>query len=832
MRIVIAALLSTLLGLGTSLSSANAEDYYYWPEFGTFAEHNNWGSEFIRVSQANNLGVTGTGVKVAVLDEGLADYEPSLRNKVVAYKNFLPGQSLRAEHGTMAASLISADYNPAVGIQGVAPNASLMVAKVCHRSSCEWEAIRKAVNWAVAEGAQVISMSFSGNIDPYMHATIRAAIDKGVVIVAALGNWGCNPYGYWGMNVSCVQGKTTEGTQATYPIAGLIGAGASDQRGGRVSTLYWSSSFGPNMDLLAPGTDISAYDAYAASNGFGGTSAATPYIAGAAALLLSINADFTPADIQAILQSTASKPFIEKAKVWDSCVRNSETNAWSCNQVVDSNLPQQYYTGAGVLNVEAAVILAKKIVSGKLLPPVQLTQSNLELNIQWDGGPADLYLNSELLAQNAESDYTYQGYKGQSISVQIRRAGNLSRPVTTMMVEEILPLKPIVTNAYGLIGELRIGIENLSSQSDLVWRTKDISSWYSDGYSAVFTSENGDKYGCRAYPEQPGLNDYFWCEIPPTITAISGRLSIIGKNSHLGAESDLISVTNFYGPRPIEIRSVYQEDGFPLFDWDEVPNALSYEYRYESDYILHCTTETSFKVTDQSVLPRGFSVTARPEADCTGNPVGQSESVTYTPLPAKVPKPTGITVKQLFYEYVEFEVPNRNLNSQWRIYRSDGLMVRINNGQRLTVGMQPNEDVNNRTFTYRFSEMVQSTWADSWSELSDPIEVTLPAFEKTSASCVKRMKSITVKCIVQNHRDAQSIRIEYLDFDYQVIAYQEVTNDGNLRVQVRDVKGAAYVRTSPTMGIERSRNSWYRRGEGVITEIARSNYEKLLTQKQ
>ena len=307
MRALAAMTLAALMGFGSAVNCANAEEYFYWPEFGTFAQHNNWGSEFIKVTQANQLGATGAGVKVAVLDEGLADYEPSLRNKVVAYKNFLPGQSIRAEHGTMAASLISADYNPAVGIQGVAPDAQLIVAKVCHRSSCEWEAIRKAVNWAVAEGAQVISMSFSGNIDAYMHATIRAAIDKGVVIVGAMGNWGCNPYGYWGLNVSCVQGRITESTQATYPIAGLIAAGASDQRGARVSSINWSSSFGPNMDLLAPGIDISAYDAYAASNGFGGTSASTPYIAGAAALLFSINPNFTPADIQAILQSTATK---------------------------------------------------------------------------------------------------------------------------------------------------------------------------------------------------------------------------------------------------------------------------------------------------------------------------------------------------------------------------------------------------------------------------------------------------------------------------------------------------------------------------------------------
>jgi hypothetical protein len=305
---------------------------------------------------------------------------------------------------------------------------------------------------------------------------------------------------------------------------------------------------------------------------------------------------------------------------------------------------------------------------------------------------------------------------------------------------------------------------------------------------------------------------------------------VIGKNSQLSPESDLVTINITYGAKPIELRSVYEEDGHPRFYWDEVPNALSYQYRYENEYILHCTTETNFKIPTQPVEPRWFSVSAYDGADCQGSVLAKNEGAFFVPLPPKLPKPTGITVKYVSYDSVEFDVPNRNPNSYWRVYRSDGLMMRIFPQMSFRIGMQANEDLNGKTFSYRFAEMVQTTWADSWSELSDPIQVTLPSPDKIAANCFKRPKSAQVRCTIPGHRDAQKIRIEYLDSAQQVISYKEVNNNGSAFAQVLPVEGAVYVRTSATYGTEKTRNSWYRRGEGTITEIAQANFTKFTHQ--
>ncbi|MEY3406559.1 MAG: hypothetical protein RLZZ556_631, partial [Actinomycetota bacterium] len=360
----VASFLLALFGFtGVLVSPAQADDYYYWPEYGSFASHNDWGFRQVKAAQAHQLGATGQGIKIAILDDGLASYAPGLASKVVAYKDFLPGQFMRGEHGTMVASTIASDYEASVGIGGVAPNASLMVGRVCSRNGCEWEAMRKGVTWAVESGAQIITMSISGSPDPYMHAVFAAAIAKGVVVITSMGNSGCGPYSSWGLNPYCLIGKTRESTQGTYPIAGLIAVGASNPDGGRVATLGWSSSYGPNHDIMAPGLDTSAYDSFAASNGFGGTSSSAPLVAGVAALMLQVKPDLTPSQVQAIIQSTATKPIEEKAKVWDACNKDAETQVWSCNNIIDSDFPQQYFTGAGIANAEEAVKLTKRWVA-------------------------------------------------------------------------------------------------------------------------------------------------------------------------------------------------------------------------------------------------------------------------------------------------------------------------------------------------------------------------------------------------------------------------------------------------------------------------------------
>ena len=830
MKRISALLVAVLALIAGTVSSAVADDYYYWPDFGSFASHNDWGAKAVRAPQANSLGATGAGVKVAYLDDGISATAPGLRSKVIAYKDFLPGNYVRPEHGTMVASTIASDYDPAVGIRGIAPGVSLIVARVCHHGGCDNTAIRKGLAWAIEQGAQVVSISFTGFTDAAMLGAFKAAEKKGVVVVASMGNSGCGPYSNWGINPYCLQGKTRESTQASYPIPGLIAVGASDQRGGRVATLGWSSSYGPNMDLIAPGTDTSAYDSFSASNGFGGTSSSAPIVAGVAALVLQMNPNLKLDQVQAILQATASPALEEKAKVWDSCEYNADTKLWNCNQVVDSEFPQQYFTGAGVVNAEAAVALAKRSFQGLLLEPVTLSQSNLVLDIQWQGGPADLYINSKLVAKNASSGYQYQGFLNQSVAVHIQRYQKQSLPALAMMVDYLVPEKPVISRSFVDSDlQLRFEVIGLESQLDKVWRKKNPWDPYAE-YSGVFEFDDGEIVGCYGNNHLAEETN-FYCSFQRDRTAVSGRFRVMGKNAQLSEPSELISVQIPVLPSKIIFTTTYQDSGLPKFEWPAVPGAKSYQYRYQPQALLYCTQQTSFTVEEQPTQPSSFYVVAFSDEDCSGTTLGSSDYIGWVAQPIKPQKPMGITVKSIWYQNVEFDIPNRDPNALIRIYRSDGLMLRIFPGQRVQVGMQNNEDVNGKAFSYRFVQITNDPYGETWSDASDPIVVTFPDLAAPKAECNDALAGKTVSCKVSGGGQRERTRLEYLDSDMTVISYVELLNPTlDFRYRQKNILGAAYVRIASTMGNENSRNSWYRRGESQTIKISPRKQADLLAQ--
>lgn len=211
----------------------------------------------------------GDGVKVAVLDTGVATQHPDLKDAIIKTKDFTgEGVEDGNGHGTHCSGIVLGRHNQA-GIVGVAPKAELMIGKVLSNSGSgriDW--IVKGMEWALAEGADIISMSLGARTP---HSALEEAVKKVIanncILIVAAGNDG--------------EGEDTIGYPGHYPDVITVG---SIKRGNKRSQF---SSTGPSISIMAPGEQIlSAYppDKFARLSG---TSMATPFIAGVAALILS-----------------------------------------------------------------------------------------------------------------------------------------------------------------------------------------------------------------------------------------------------------------------------------------------------------------------------------------------------------------------------------------------------------------------------------------------------------------------------------------------------------------------------------------------------------------
>jgi serine protease len=179
---------------------------------------------------------TGIGAKVAVLDTGVDTTHPDLPPTVAA-QSFVPGLTVEDfnRHGTHCSGTVLG-LNNDEGVIGVAPGASLMIGKVLNNGGWGTDAwIVEGIDWAVANGADVISMSF-GDDEPNQAATdaCAAAAAAGVLLVASAGN----------------EATANPRYPATNPGVMSVAALNSD------STLASFSNFGPLLSISAPGVGV------------------------------------------------------------------------------------------------------------------------------------------------------------------------------------------------------------------------------------------------------------------------------------------------------------------------------------------------------------------------------------------------------------------------------------------------------------------------------------------------------------------------------------------------------------------------------------------------
>ncbi|NNK86922.1 MAG: S8 family peptidase [Flavobacteriaceae bacterium] len=261
-----------------------------------------WNIKMVKAPFAWRRGLTGKGVKVAVLDTGIASH-PDLTIK--GGVSFIPGVTSYNDghsHGTHCAGIIAARNN-FYGVVGVAPYASLYAVKVLNDSGSGYSSwIIAGMDWCVKNNIDIASMSLGGTNPPmvaYAHA-VRRCQSANVTVVVATGNsfgssfpWVCSPAN------SIISGVPSASPIAVGSIDKYLRIANSSSRGGQ--TNLWNQ-----VDVVAPGVSVKST---ILNNRYGlksGTSMACPHVAGAAALVKQRFGGITPLQIKAKLQRTAT----------------------------------------------------------------------------------------------------------------------------------------------------------------------------------------------------------------------------------------------------------------------------------------------------------------------------------------------------------------------------------------------------------------------------------------------------------------------------------------------------------------------------------------------
>lgn len=453
-----------------------AVDSYYQEQWGlkNTGQHSGYlpGAD-INIEAAWNYTTGNSNIIVAVVDEGVELNHPDLRNRLVqgydATNNGTAGGPLynSEKHGTACAGIIGAERNNTIGVSGVAPGCRLMPIHATFGSCCTDEWLANGIRYAANNGASVISNSWGGGLESNtMNSAINYALtqgrnNKGCVVVFAAGN--------------------NYNNEISYPSShsGVIAVGAMMPNGTRCNF----SNYGTGLSVVAPGKYIATTDrqgnlGYNVSTSsdeladkdytkqFSGTSAACPYVAGVAALLLSYNPDLSASEVKKMIERSARKinentPYL----YFDfSTLNHPAWNNFAPNGTWNSEM------GYGLVDAYQALKLVET------LHPI-----------------ADLYIKDNVEDMGNEPNYTTTTWSN-SPSIWITAWENpLPRPIFDNGVTPILSLSTVSNPECGKKYKIWVRVNNMSNLPSPAGATVDLrwtiasnslfwnSSWYNAG---------------------------------------------------------------------------------------------------------------------------------------------------------------------------------------------------------------------------------------------------------------------------------------------------------------------------------------------------------------
>jgi hypothetical protein len=244
-----------------------------------------WHLTQISAPQAWDVSTGNANVIVAVLDSGVDPNHPDLASKLLPGYNFNDNNDNTTDvygHGTMVAGIAAAVTNNSRGVSAIAWQSKILPIRVTDTDGyTTYSLLAKGLTYAADRGAKTATMSFRIFGGSALSSAAKYFTDKGGLAVAAGGNTGTNQSDPDNPYILSVSATTNTDSLATF------------------------STYGPFIDLSAPGVSIWSTTRGGGYGSGSGTSFSTPLTAGLAALIFSANPTLTPYQVEQIMESTA-----------------------------------------------------------------------------------------------------------------------------------------------------------------------------------------------------------------------------------------------------------------------------------------------------------------------------------------------------------------------------------------------------------------------------------------------------------------------------------------------------------------------------------------------